>query len=140
VYENLISNALRYNRPGLHLTLNAEVIEGKTRKQGKILQPKSTIQDASYSGGFLRNPAPQNPKSEIRWVRCTVSDNGVGMTQQQCDRAFDLYTRGPNKRQSLSLGLGLYMCRQIITAHGGEIGVISNPGNGATFWFTLPIQ
>ncbi len=125
VYENLISNALRYNRPGLHLTLNAEVIEGKTRKQGRTLQPKSKI---------------QNPKSKIQWVRCTVSDNGVGMTQQQCDRAFDLYTRGPNKRQSLSLGLGLYMCRQIITAHGGEIGVISNPGNGATFWFTLPIQ
>jgi signal transduction histidine kinase len=67
-------------------------------------------------------------------------DDGVGMTQQQSDHLFNLYSRGRDQRRSLSLGLGLYMCRQIITAHGGEIGVISSPGQGATFWFTLPIQ
>jgi signal transduction histidine kinase len=104
VYENLISNALKFNRPGLHLTFGVEIFE-----------------------------------AEKTWVRCTVRDNGIGMTPQQCDRLFDLYTRGPNRRQSLSLGLGLYMCRQIITAHDGEIGVISSSGNGSTFWFTLPV-
>jgi len=72
-------------------------------------------------------------------IYCTVSDNGVGMSQQQCDRLFDLYFRGPNVRNSVSLGLGLYLCKQIITAHGGEIGVNSAPQAGATFWFTLPI-
>ncbi len=71
---------------------------------------------------------------------CTVSDNGVGMSQQQSEHLFDLYFRGSNVRNSLSLGLGLYLCRQIITAHGGEIGVKSNLGTGATFWFTLPLQ
>lgn len=70
---------------------------------------------------------------------CTVSDNGVGMSQQQSEHLFDLYFRGGNVRNSLSLGLGLYLCRQIITAHGGEIGVKSAQGEGATFWFTLPI-
>jgi signal transduction histidine kinase len=115
VYENLISNALKYNRPGLHLTLSAEIVEHSQQRSSRLAKCS-------------------------QWVRCTVSDNGIGMTQQQCDRLFDLYTRGPYQRQSLSLGLGLYMCRQIITAHGGEIGIISSPGNGATFWFTLPIQ
>lgn len=72
-------------------------------------------------------------------IRCALKDNGVGMTQEQCEKLFDLYTRGSNMRRSMGLGLGLYLCRQIITAHQGEIGAISNPGAGATFWFTLPV-
>ncbi|NMG06352.1 PAS domain-containing sensor histidine kinase [Brasilonema sp. UFV-L1] len=71
-------------------------------------------------------------------MRCIVADNGIGMSQQQSEHLFDLYFRGNNVRNSLSLGLGLYLCRQIITAHGGEIGVKSDLGRGATFWFTLP--
>lgn len=73
-------------------------------------------------------------------IYCTVSDNGVGLSQQQSDRLFDLYFRGINVRNSVSLGLGLYLCKQIITAHGGKIGVTSAPQAGATFWFTLPLR
>ncbi|WP_442936171.1 PAS domain-containing sensor histidine kinase [Nostoc sp.] len=73
-------------------------------------------------------------------IYCTVSDNGVGISQQQSDRLFDLYFRGANIRNSVSLGLGLYLCKQIINAHGGEIGVNSVLDAGATFWFTLPIS
>jgi signal transduction histidine kinase len=61
------------------------------------------------------------------------------MSQQQSAKLFDLYFRGSQKRQSVGLGLGLYLCRQIITAHGGKIGVQTHPGDGATFWFTLPV-
>ncbi|MBD1913361.1 MULTISPECIES: HAMP domain-containing sensor histidine kinase [unclassified Leptolyngbya] len=113
VYENLITNALKYNRPGLRITLDAEVIAGNLHKK---------------------------VSASSRWLRCTVSDDGAGMTPQQCAHLFELYTRGPNKRQSLSLGLGLYTCRQIITAHRGEIGVQSIPEVGSTFWFTLPLD
>jgi signal transduction histidine kinase len=69
-----------------------------------------------------------------------VQDNGVGISQQQHARVFELYTRGKNARFMPGLGLGLYVCRQIIEAHGGQIGVISQPGDGATFWFTLPLD
>lgn len=72
-------------------------------------------------------------------IYCSVQDTGVGMTSGECNRIFDLYARGTNGRRSVGMGLGLYLCRQIVTAHGGEIGVISAPSAGATFWFTLPI-
>ncbi|MBW4673020.1 MAG: PAS domain-containing sensor histidine kinase [Desmonostoc geniculatum HA4340-LM1] len=80
------------------------------------------------------NATPKDDK-----IYCTVSDNGVGITQQQSDRLFELYFRGSNIRNSVGLGLGLYLCKQIINAHGGEIGINSSPQAGATFWFTLPI-
>jgi PAS domain S-box-containing protein len=79
-----------------------------------------------------------NAKSEEDRIYCTVSDNGVGISQEQSDRLFELYFRG-NSRNSVGLGLGLYLCKQIIHAHGGEIGLESGLETGATFWFTLPI-
>ncbi|MBF1989409.1 sensor histidine kinase [Fischerella thermalis] len=72
-------------------------------------------------------------------IYCTVVDNGVGLSQKQSERLFDLYFRGSNNRNSVSLGLGLYLSKRIINAHGGEIGVNSTPDQGATFWFTLPV-
>lgn len=75
---------------------------------------------------------------DARMVRCSVQDNGVGMTPAERSRLFDLYVRGSQARRTVGLGLGLYLCRQIVVAHGGTIGVSSHPGAGATFWFTLP--
>ncbi|MBD2563006.1 MULTISPECIES: PAS domain-containing sensor histidine kinase [Nostoc] len=81
-----------------------------------------------------------NANHEGEMIYCTVSDKGVGISQQQSDRLFELYFRGASIRNSVSLGLGLYLCKQIINAHGGEIGVNSTLDAGATFWFTLPIS
>jgi PAS domain S-box-containing protein len=79
------------------------------------------------------NAVPQGDK-----IYCTVTDNGIGISPQQCEQLFDLYFRGANFRNSISLGLGLYLCKQIINAHNGEIGVNSQLQQGATFWLTLP--
>ena len=79
-----------------------------------------------------------SPPANANMICCTVQDNGVGMTQAQCDRLFERYARG-NRTQSIGVGLGLYLCRQIIQAHRGDIGVNSAPGQGTTFWFTLPL-
>ena len=73
-------------------------------------------------------------------VRCTLADDGVGMTPEQCAQLFEPYTRGKSAKLMSGLGLGLYLCRQIVTAHGGDIGAVSQPGEGATFWFTLPLN
>ncbi|CAA9398957.1 hypothetical protein AVDCRST_MAG84-6026 [uncultured Microcoleus sp.] len=77
-------------------------------------------------------------KKEGEMVRCTVADNGTGISPQQCARLFEPYTRGVGVSLRQGLGLGLYICRQIVEAHGGEIGVDSELGKGARFWLTLP--
>jgi two-component system sensor histidine kinase/response regulator len=81
--------------------------------------------------------------SDAKTMLCTVADNGAGMTSAQSENLFELYAQGKDhsrlNRRSLSLGLGLYICRQIVQAHGGAIGVVSEPNIGSQFWFTLPI-
>ncbi|HEY9750889.1 MAG TPA: HAMP domain-containing sensor histidine kinase, partial [Allocoleopsis sp.] len=80
-----------------------------------------------------------NAALEDKQIRCTVEDNGVGMGPEVCDRLFKLYVRGLDNPHLTGIGLGLYLCRQIITAHGGQVGVESKPGAGAKFWFVLPL-
>lgn len=116
VYENLLANALKHNPPGLQITLNAA--------------PLATVPPATASNAAAPPPT---------LLRCTVEDSGVGIPSEQTTNMFDLYKRGDQSRRTVGLGLGLYLCRQIITAHGGQIGVMSEPGAGSTFWFTLPI-
>jgi signal transduction histidine kinase len=80
-------------------------------------------------------------KAEVNgeMIYTQIQDNGATMSKRECDRLFDLYVRDPQAPCSTSIGLKLYLCRQIIRAHGGEIGVASKQQNGLTFWFTLPI-
>ena len=74
------------------------------------------------------------------WVRVSVSDNGPGIPDEQKPRIFDMFYSGANKvaDSRRSLGLGLYLCRTIITAHGGTISVTDNQPSGTVFTFTLP--
>jgi signal transduction histidine kinase len=73
-----------------------------------------------------------------RKIRCIIRDNGIGIPKTQLPYIFKLYTRGTKARRMPGLGLGLYLCQQIIAAHQGEIGVNSKLDKGSTFWFTLP--
>ena len=133
VFSNLIANALKHNLPGLNLTVSAKVINAAEVSTKRSDRKKNTEQCPIPNTQF---PIPDSP---ISMICCTVEDDGVGISPEQCEHLFDLYVRGDRSRHSIGLGLGLYLCRQIIGAHGGEIGVISSPGGGAIFWFTLPL-
>ncbi|MHC5937589.1 sensor histidine kinase [Nostoc sp.] len=76
---------------------------------------------------------------EAGMIRTQIQDDGVGMSKLECDRLFDLHVRDPQDSCSTSIGLKMYLCRKVIKAHGGKIGVISNRKRGLTFWFTLPL-
>lgn len=76
---------------------------------------------------------------EDHLLKCTILDNGVGMTPQQCQQLFKLYVRNQHNQRLTGIGLGSYQCRQIIEAHGGQIGVKSALSLGTQFWFTVPL-
>jgi signal transduction histidine kinase len=72
--------------------------------------------------------------------RVSVKDEGPGITEQDRQRLFHDFARlsaRPTGGEK-SIGLGLAIARRIVDAHGGQVGVDSEPGHGATFWFTLP--
>ncbi len=71
-------------------------------------------------------------------VRFWVADNGPGIPKEEQERIFHKYDRGSAKRGK-GLGLGLAFARLAVQAHGGTIGVESEPGQGALFCFTLPV-
>ncbi|MBK0378598.1 PAS domain-containing sensor histidine kinase [Mucilaginibacter segetis] len=71
----------------------------------------------------------------------SVQDFGIGIPAEKVPHLFERYYRvNETGIQFSGLGLGLYISAEIIERHGGQIGVNSDPGNGSTFWFTLPIS
>jgi signal transduction histidine kinase len=73
-------------------------------------------------------------------LRCTIADNGIGLTATQCEDLFQRpYLRSKYDSRLTGIGLGLFLARQVIQAHGGEIGVDTTPDQGAAFWLTLPL-
>ncbi len=71
------------------------------------------------------------------FIRFEVRDTGEGIPKEHLERIFEKFYRVPGARSG-GVGLGLYISREIVHAHGGEVGVESTPGRGSTFWFTLP--
>ena len=75
-------------------------------------------------------------------VEVKVLDQGIGIAPQHLPKVFDKFYRveGGYSRRTPGSGLGLYICRSIIEAHGGRIWAESVPGGGSTFSFVLPIS
>jgi len=71
-------------------------------------------------------------------LRISVRDSGPGVAHDDIPRLFERYFQAPRLLRSGS-GLGLYIAKGIVEAHGGEIGVNSEVGKGAEFWFTVPV-
>ena len=71
-------------------------------------------------------------------IRFAVQDDGPGIARQQLTKIFQKYWQRPQGPRS-GVGLGLYISKMLVEAHGGRIWADSTPGQGSTVWFTMPL-
>ncbi len=72
-------------------------------------------------------------------LRIEVEDNGIGIKEEFHRDIFAMFRRLHSRRDYQGSGIGLAVCKKIVEKHGGQIGVESKEGEGASFWFTLSL-
>jgi signal transduction histidine kinase len=77
--------------------------------------------------------------AEQHVVRVSVQDDGVGIDPRYWNKIFEIFQRLPSTKHIEGTGVGLAIVKTAIERMGGKVGLESAPGQGSTFWFTLPM-
>jgi PAS domain S-box-containing protein len=116
LFQNIISNALKFQEPTNlpHISITSDYIPCTDIK----------IKDAIDSTNY---------------IRLSFSDNGIGFEKKYAERIFEMFQRLHGVNSYPGNGIGLAICRKIMTIHGGFITAESSPGSGSTFSCYFPI-
>jgi two-component system sensor histidine kinase/response regulator len=94
-----------------------------------------------YTRDSKRVHVEVSPDNETNSVKVSVRDEGIGIAPELRERVFDKFFRVEQTSfKYQGLGMGLYICAEIIRRHSGSYGVESTPGEGSVFYFTLPLS
>jgi PAS domain S-box-containing protein len=91
-----------------------------------------------YSNGWKEVILTINHKDQMLTV--SVQDNGIGIPKDQLSYIFERFFRAEKTKDIEGIGLGLYLCRQIVHAHNGRVWVESEEGKGSVFYFCIPVK
>jgi two-component system CheB/CheR fusion protein len=116
LFHNLISNSLKFSKDDEppEITISANEI---SRTEIKL---------------------PLKVEKSDGYIKITVTDNGIGFSDEFADQIFVIFQRLNDKKVFPGTGIGLALCRKIVNNHGGEIYAESKPNEGATFRIILP--
>ncbi|MBD2524498.1 GAF domain-containing protein [Nostoc sp. FACHB-133] len=115
VFQNLIGNAIKFcqnQQPQIHIG---------------VAKPNPNSDEESLNSIPLAD----------EWL-FSIRDNGIGLESQYAERIFIIFQRLHGRDKYPGTGIGLAICKKIIERHGGRIWVESKPGQGSTFYFTIP--
>lgn len=116
VFQNLISNALKFSRPDI--------------------TPLISIRSERISEKSIDSPADEQGK----YCRITISDNGIGFDEQYLDRIFVIFQRLNTQSSYEGTGIGLAIAKKIMDSHGGLISARSKENEGTSFILVLPLN
>ena len=116
LFLNLIANALKFNKSGM--------------------PPSISIRYNILLGSQIRNIP--NIKSFAQYHEIAIADNGIGFEQEYADKIFMIFQRLHTRTQFDGTGIGLAVCKRVITNHHGYIKAEGVPNHGATFTIYLP--
>lgn len=116
LFYNLLNNALKFS------------FEGKP--------PEITV-----SWQYILDPGAEGlpaDKPEKKFLEIKIRDNGIGFPQEYAEKIFTIFQRLNDKERFSGTGIGLALCKKVVSNHGGQITAVSSPGNGAEFIVLLP--
>lgn len=142
--ETLSMLSTQINQKGIRTSIladpNLPKVYGDIRKIRQIF--------LNLLSNAVKYTATNNGQIDIRlecpgnYFRCTVIDNGLGIEEQDQSKIFSEFYQANRRRDEVlgGTGIGLALTRRLVEIHGGEIGVTSLPGEGSSFYFTLPMK
>lgn len=117
LFQNLISNALKFTKPGQ--------------------APQVSITSVQVNGSSI--PNLQGHKRQLDYHQIIVQDSGIGFEPEYAERIFVIFQRLNGRLEYPGTGIGLAICRRVVTNHHGYIVAESQLGQGATFYIYLPV-
>ena len=126
LFQNLIGNAIKFHGSGV------PTVDIQATRVGELPEPAQTDAHGGPPG-----PAPATEPSAGTW-QFSVADNGIGIEERHIGQIFRLFHRLHTRAAYPGNGIGLALCKKIVERHQGRIWVQSSPGQGSTFFFTLP--
>jgi len=144
--SDIVEEAVRYvqrKKAAHRLTVTAEdeflVVKADA---GMVVQVITNIVDNALKYTPPESAVEIRMRKSGNMAQVLIADTGQGIPDEEKEKIFEKFYCGSNKvaDNRRSLGLGLYLCKAIMEAHGGTIQVMDNQPCGTVFWFTLPLE